>query len=941
MARSTKGKESDSYVVHGRVSHSESGHPAAGMQVTAMDADLLFDDKLGTATTDRDGRFRITYGVEQFRDLFERAPDIYLVIHAPDGRLVTTTKDATIRNAGPDQEIEVQLPADPHAAKPTIPVGGIPVDRRVLEVLKPDDVLAIAEHAIHGRGDGKVAATLEQLNPLLSLESMRAQLSFTPLFRFLRDIARVKNWPRDFRLRIEDILIGYDPTASYATYDCPHFSIGYNDSGTDQPTAGDGGGNITMPGTGAVVGSTIGGNGVPDYIEKLCFWLENALATYTNPPFSLRDPSAGGKIPVSVTGTSPGGAGGGAMTIGRNLNDDLLAAVPTHELMHLIQELYEGAGTTGIWNSGMVEGGAVLGEDVVFDTHNRYIVQATTVGTLASPNVSLTDAGARYYLALFLKYITEQQSSRVNALDEPAIGVETYRALLEQCDVDGYTSTAFETAIANLPWYQSFFRFGYLDAARLDETSSETLLGNFWLACYLKDLGTAVPDRRFDFMEDEEDATWDTIFTGMNTVSTLGAVNLTSTNTLNAGGNLTLSSGGGGSVNPFAARFYKVNVAGGVDTLRVDFTAGAAFTTPIVQIALIEPGNVVRDILRSDRTTWARTIANARGGTSLDHILIVVAGTDVGGTFTLTVQDVAAAPDVTVTRWHHVAGTHYEIDSFGWTWTWVSPDIWVDNDGDGLADSVVFFNENNQLFIRLRNQGHAAASGIGVQFWYQDASGGLSDAGWQPVTDDMGAVQSLSGLNLAAGATNQWSVNWAPAPSGTSHHFCIRAVVTVPGDPNTDNKRVLSNFGNVQPDTPYFDIVLLRRFPLWFETSRIEIIPRTHGQWFISNSDLLDAQNRTARAGAEIMDTFRVRSRAKFRQQPGRTDTLPEPEGKIPCPCTHKGTRRETRPDPFGHYPTDPRALPPGLGKVPLITIAHVVDGKVQGGFTWAIGKGK
>jgi hypothetical protein len=128
---------------------------------------------------------------------------------------------------------------------------------------------------------------------------------------------------------------------------------------------------------------------------------------------------------------------------------------------------------------------------------------------------------------------------------------------------------------------------------------------------------------------------------------------------------------------------------------------------------------VVRDILRSDRTTWARTIANARGGTSLDHILIVVAGTDVGGTFTLTVQDVAAAPDVTVTRWHHVAGTHYEIDSFGWTWTWVSPDIWVDNDGDGLADSVVFFNENNQLFIRTAQPGTRGGIGIGVQFWYQ------------------------------------------------------------------------------------------------------------------------------------------------------------------------------------------------------------------------------
>ena len=44
-----------------------------------------------------------------------------------------------------------------------------------------------------------------------------------------------------------------------------------------------------------------------------------------------------------------------------------------------------------------------------------------------------------------------------------------------------------------------------------DETNSETLLGNFWLACYLKDFGAGVPDRRFDFMEDEENATWDTI----------------------------------------------------------------------------------------------------------------------------------------------------------------------------------------------------------------------------------------------------------------------------------------------------------------------------------------------------------------------------------------------------------------------------------------------
>lgn len=820
-------------------------------------------------------------------------------------------------------------------------VGGVPVDRRVFASLEPRDVLDIAEAAIQGKGDGKALDLLVRLNPELTPERLRLQLCFNPLVEFLRGTIEVKKWPRDVRLRLEEILIGYDPAASYATYDCPHFRITYQDSGSDQPPTSDTGASIVMPGTGAVVGTTVAGNGVPDYIEKLCFWLENALATYTNPPFSLRNPAAGGLIPVNVTGTAPGSAVGGSMTIGRNLNDDLLAAVPTHELMHLIQELYRTAGSGGGWNPGMTEGGAVLGEDVVFDTHNRYIVQATLSGTLASPATSLNDPGGstRYYLALFLKYISEQQSSRVGSGDEPAIGVETYRALLEKFDTDTYTNAAIAAAVADLPWYQSFNEIGYLDPARLDETSSETLLGNFWLACYLKDLGTTVPDRRFDFMEDEESATWDTIFLSMDSVSTLGGVNLTANVTLNASGTLTLSSGTGASVAPFAARFYKVAVASGVDTLRVDFTAGAGFTRPLIQIALIEPGNVVRDILRSDRTTWSRTIANARSGVNLDHILVVVAGTDVGGPLTLTVREVAPAPDVMVTRWHHAAGKHYEIDSFNWAWTWVSPDIWVDNDGTG-PDSEVFFNTDNKLFIRLRNQGHAAASGIGVDFWYQDASGGLSDGGWQPVRNTGGTVQSLSGLTLAAGASNQWFVNWSPAPSGTSNHFCVRAVVTVPGDPNVDNKRCLSNFGNVH--TAYFaDLAMVRRLPEEFALGRerIDVILRARGRWFVSPSDVAEAEARPVRHGQEVVDTFRLRRRARLtahEHAQGEHEHGEVLRGHL-CQCSEKLTPQVRRPDPFAHYPTDPEALPPGLGDVPLVTIAHVVDGRPVGGFTWAI----
>src|SRR4030095_1131838 len=768
----------------------------------------------------------------------------------------------------------------------TIEIGNSRVNRSVFEQLEPKTLIEIANFAIQGRGSSKISKIINELSPDLNPKFLKSQLCFTPLIDFIRKTVLVKKWPRDIILKIEEILTGYDPEVSYVTSSCPHFTINYNNSGTDQPPSVDTGGNITMPGTGAIVGSTIGSNGIPDYVEKLCFWLENALALYTSPPFNLRNPSSSGRIPVYVTGTAPGSAGGGSMTIGRNLNDDLLAAVPTHELMHLIQELYRSAGSGGGWDAGMTEGGAVLGEDVVFDTHNRYIVQATREGTLVSPHIALKNSGQRYYLALLLKYISEQQSSRINPGDEPSIGVDTYRRLLERFDIDTYSDTAFVNAVNELPWYQSFYEFGFLDPTRLDETSSETLLGNFWLACYMKDFGITVPDRRFDFMEDEENATWDEIFLGTNFVNTLVTVTLTSSSTLNAGGVITLSSGGGSTVDPFAARFFKVNISGSVDTFRIEFTSGSGFVRPLVQIVLVEPGNVVRDILRSDKTTWNRTMANIRTGTALDHLLIIVSGTNTGGSFTLSIREVTPATDITITRWHHIMGTHYEIDSLGWAWTWVSPDIFVDNDSNGLADDEVIFNRNNKLYIQLHNQGHSNASNIDVALWYQDASGGLSDSAWQPVRNVSGAIQMLTGLTLAAGSTNKWSVDWSPVPSGTSNHFCVRAIVSCPGDPNVDNKRCLSNFGNVIA-SKYADLRLVRRIPEKFEQFRIDIIPRNKGKWYISTADLALAQNINVKPGEEKIDEFRVRKRAKFQLYEEKEHKTMMPNkilAKRPCP---------------------------------------------------------
>lgn len=946
MSEIKQTQEKEEHIIHGIVTYAESGAPAGGVRIRVMDADQRREKPLVEVTADKEGHFRISYDPAEYLERFGRAPDIYLEVYDQEGRLLTRTREALVRDVRGVQEIHVQLPGGGPKEEPRrIRVAGTAVRQDVFERLDAETVLKIAETVVRGRGDEELERLLEDLSPRLAPKRLKTQFSGTPLIRFLEETARLKDFSRDARLRLEEVLIyAYGPGAGYASYNTTNFSITYETSGSDAPPSGDTGGTVSAQGA-PNVGTTTGGNGIPDYVEALGVWLENALATYTSSPFTLANPASGGRIPVTVAYTPYSGLAfrTGSMTVSNDLNDDLLAAVPTHELMHLIQYQYETAGTTGIWHPGMLEGGAVLGEDVVFDPHNRYIVQSTGAGILGSPTSSLHSWD--YRMALFLKYLTEQQSSKVFGSDEPAIGVDAYRALLEKCDSLGYTTAALDQAIGELPWYQSFYTFAYLDAARLDETSAETLLGNFWLACYLKDFGDpvqidGVTERRFDFMEDEENATWDSIFLGADTVSTLGAVTLTSTSTLNSGGSVTLSSGAG-SVSTFAARFYKVNINSAVNTLRVDLTAGAGFTRPLVQIVLVEAGNVVRDILRSDRTTWSRTIANDRGGTDLDHIMIIVAGTDTGGTFSLSVQDVPAAPDVMVTRWHHRGGKHYEIDSFWYAWTWVSPDIWVDNDNNGLADNEVYFNQNNNLYIRLRNQGNAGAAGITVDFWYQDASGGLSDGAWLPVTNAAGVTQQLTGVGLAAQSEGTWSVDWAPAPSGTSHHFCVRAVVTVPGDPNTDNKRCLSNFGNVVTASPYLDLMLMRRavFQEW-ESVEMQVIPRTEGKWFVSATDLHDlAQIKKPFPEPEIgvVDTIRVRKRAEFKPHTGQVLFEPKRAARGPCLGVVYETRRAIKPDPQGHYPTDYRALPPGLEGVPLITVAHVVNGVPIGGFTWAL----
>ena len=101
-----------SFLVAGVVEEAETGRPLPQLIVRAFDRDLVFDDKLGFATTDDDGRFEIRFGPDQFRDLWESRPDLYLRIYDRSGfRLLRETTDAVRWNASPSEHYRILVPA--------------------------------------------------------------------------------------------------------------------------------------------------------------------------------------------------------------------------------------------------------------------------------------------------------------------------------------------------------------------------------------------------------------------------------------------------------------------------------------------------------------------------------------------------------------------------------------------------------------------------------------------------------------------------------------------------------------------------------------------------------------------------------------------------------------------------------------------------------------
>jgi hypothetical protein len=101
-----------SFRVFGTIEEEETGRPLGNLIVRVFDRDLVFDDKVGFATTDDDGRFEIRFKRQDFRDVTESRPDLYLRIFDVSGtREVHHTADCIRWNASPSEGYRIRIPA--------------------------------------------------------------------------------------------------------------------------------------------------------------------------------------------------------------------------------------------------------------------------------------------------------------------------------------------------------------------------------------------------------------------------------------------------------------------------------------------------------------------------------------------------------------------------------------------------------------------------------------------------------------------------------------------------------------------------------------------------------------------------------------------------------------------------------------------------------------
>ncbi|MBE9571494.1 MAG: hypothetical protein IMF11_12770 [Proteobacteria bacterium] len=96
------------WVVKGRVTD-EGGNGIGGVTVRLYDKEHIFDEKLGAFLADNDGNFMARYETENFRDLIEAKPDIYLKVINKEGETLYSSRKKVRCEAGRIETFKIRI----------------------------------------------------------------------------------------------------------------------------------------------------------------------------------------------------------------------------------------------------------------------------------------------------------------------------------------------------------------------------------------------------------------------------------------------------------------------------------------------------------------------------------------------------------------------------------------------------------------------------------------------------------------------------------------------------------------------------------------------------------------------------------------------------------------------------------------------------------------
>lgn len=169
-------QEARSVRIHGQVVERGSGRLLSHLRVEAWDKDLIFDDLVGSAVTDAQGRFHIDVLPVHYAELcLDRRPDVYFKVFRA-GRVIEAAAGLWNATAG-DRDVLIELPGDgaePDGEETGPPGGG---EEPWLRADSLDDLLREESRVLARIASTRNGGNLFLANPFLLLSDVGVALS--------------------------------------------------------------------------------------------------------------------------------------------------------------------------------------------------------------------------------------------------------------------------------------------------------------------------------------------------------------------------------------------------------------------------------------------------------------------------------------------------------------------------------------------------------------------------------------------------------------------------------------------------------------------------------------------------------------------------------------------------------------------------------------------